>query len=97
MKNKAEGSLFVSAVLLLLWAGVMLAGQITYYHVRAVSYQELIQQDEAQALKNLALANNIKDGERQKYNLGSVTRSNTKCQVVLHNHKSFEYTVEFEE
>lgn len=94
MKKRTSGSLLFSSLVYLLLASVMLTGQLSNYKLSTVSYSEIVQQNEAQTMKNMASAAKLNEQESLKFNLGKVTRDKTKWTVVLNNSKKFTYAVE---
>ncbi len=91
--SRSRGSLFFSAMLLLLLAGSLITGEIVYYKAAASSYIEIIQQNEAQAIKNLAVSQNLDDGKQLRCNLGTANRLKEQCLVDLGGRKKFNFTV----
>lgn len=76
-----------------MFAASMITGKIVYYHTSAMAYTELIQQNEAQAMKNMAVANELHDKQELKFNIGEAKRSKDKCIVWLNNQKKFEFSI----
>lgn len=93
MNKKISGDLFFSALIFLMLAGTMIVGQIAYYHTSATTYIEIIQQNEAQTMKNMAVANNLTDQQKLVFNLGHAQRDKEKCIIWLNNQQKFVFSV----
>lgn len=92
--SRTRGDLLFSALTFLILAGVLVTGQLMYYYGSAVSNSNIVQQNEAQAMKNMAIANDIKNGQQFEFNLGQAKRKGQKCIVTLKNQRNFDFFVE---
>ena len=94
MHKKAAGNLLFSGLAFLLVLGVLVAGQLTNYRLSALTYQDIIQQNEAQTMKNLALAAHLPEKKSLQFNLGVVKRTGEKWIVTLNNQKKYTFPVD---